>query len=236
MMVKYLILASNTLPNAIPAVLMLVVVVFPFPLLLFCDPFLLKLESCLVHHQALKPTCLPWTRLRMKFKPFLDSFQGCFRDDARYFAGLFFFYRTLIFITSTRVKNLIQYNTYLETLLLVMLTVQAIFQPFEKWSHNIISSCVFTVLLLMNIFTAHVYSLVIGRGDHVEIVVFQCLQTVLCCLPILVGLIACGKWFLKKIFKRKDETLAPYEGSLLLSRSVAGSYSSLHERARFPQD
>ena len=217
---------------------MLVIIIFPFPLLLFCDPFLLKLESCLVHHQALKPTCLPWTRLRMKFKPFLDSFQGCFRDDARYFAGLFFFYRTLIFITSTRVKNLIQYNTYLETLLLVMLTVQGIFQPFEKWSHNIISSCVFTVLLLMNIFTAHVYSLVVSGGDQsqVEIVIFQCLQTVLCCLPILVGLVTCGKWFLKKILKRKDDTSAPYEGSLLLSRSVAGSYSPLHNRACFPQD
>ena len=229
-------LSNEHLPYAIPAFLVLVTIVFPFPLLLFCDPFLLKLESCLVHHQALKPTCLPWTQLRMKFKPFLDSFQGCFRDDARYFAGLFFFYRTLIFITSTRVKNLIQYNTYLETLLLVMLTVQAIFQPFEKWSHNIISSCVFTVLLLMNIFTAHVYSVVIGRGDQVEIVVFQCLQTVLCCLPILVGLVACGKWFVKKIFKRKDDTSAPYEGSLLLSRSVAGSYSPLHNRARFPHD
>ena len=224
------------LTYAIPALLILVIIVFPFPLLLFCDPFLLKLESCLVHHQALKPTCLPWTRLRMKFKPFLDSFQGCFRDDARYFSGLFFFYRTLIFITSTRVKNLIQYNTYMETLLLVMLTVQAIFQPFEKWSHNIISSCVFTVLLLMNTFTAHVYSLVISRGDHVEIFIFQCLQILLCCLPILVGLVACGKWFLKKILKRKDDTSAPYVGSLLLSRSVAGSYSPLQDRARFPQD
>ena len=33
-----------------------------------------------------------------KMKPFLDSFQGCYRDNCRFFAGLYFLYRILILL------------------------------------------------------------------------------------------------------------------------------------------
>ena len=73
---------------------------------------------------------------------FLDSFQGCFRDDTRYFAGLFFFYRVVIYIASMMAKNTLQFNIYLEAILIVMLTIQATFQPFEKKFDNILNHVV----------------------------------------------------------------------------------------------
>ena len=124
------------LSYAIPAIFMLVVVIIPLPLILFFDPFLLKIEGLLVQHHLLR-SCLPWTQFRIKFKPFLDSFQGCFRDDARYFAGSFFVYRVVIYVTIMTVKNTIQFNIYLEAILIVMLTIQATVQPFEKKFDNI---------------------------------------------------------------------------------------------------
>ena len=56
------------LPYAIPAIFMLIIVVIPLPLVLFFDPFLLKIEGHLVQQ---KP-CLKWT---LKFKPFLILFK-----------------------------------------------------------------------------------------------------------------------------------------------------------------
>ena len=132
------------LPYAIPAIFILIVVVIPLPLILFFDPFLLKIEGLLVQHHLLR-SCLQWTQFKMKFKPFLDSFQGCFRDDARYFAGLFFFYRVVIYITLMSAKNTVQFNVVLEAILIIMLTVQATVQPFEKKFGN--------VLLFMNTLT-----------------------------------------------------------------------------------
>ena len=219
------------LPYAIPAIFMLIVVVIPLPLVLFFDPFLLKIEGLLVQHHLLK-SCLPWTQFRMKFKPFLDSFQGCFRDDARYFAGLFFFYRVVIYITLMSTKNTIQFNMVLEAILIIMLTVQAIFQPFESKYNNILSFCMFAVLLLMNTLTINVYSLVEAGENTKEILAIHWIQAVLCCIPIVVGLGICGRWLFKIIQDRKQTSAsnAAHEESLLLDRNMSGSYS-MEDRA-----
>ena len=221
------------LPYAIPAVFMLIIVVAPLPLVLLFDPFLLKVEGRLVQHGLLKP-CLLWTLFRMKFKPFLDSFQGCFRDDTRYFAGLFFFYRVVIYITSMMAKNTFEFNIYLEAILIVMLTIQATFQPFENKFDNILSCCMFTVLLLMNTLTIRVYSLLQSGGDEedIHVLVITWFQTVLACIPILVGLCMCAKWLVMKIkLVRAKETSTNHEESLLLNRNFSGSYSPMVNRA-----
>ena len=41
-----------------------------------------------------------YSRLRLKFMPFLDSFQACFKDKYRFFAGLYFTYRIAIALFS----------------------------------------------------------------------------------------------------------------------------------------
>ena len=78
------------LPYAIPAIFMLIIVVIPLPLVLFFDPFLLKIEGHLVQQ---KP-CLKWT---LKFKPFLILFKDVLEMILVHFAGLFFFYRVVIY-------------------------------------------------------------------------------------------------------------------------------------------
>ena len=220
------------LPYAIPAVFILIVVVIPLPLVLFFDPFLLKIEGLLVQHHLLR-SCLPWTQFRMKFKPFLDSFQGCFRDDARYFAGLFFVYRVVIYVTSMMVKNTVEFNILLEAILIVMLTIQATVQPFEKKFDNIISCFVFAVLLLMNTLTVSVYLLDQAKGVSNELLVIYWVQFMLCCVPVVVGLGMCAKWFVIKIKNRKQTSVtnAINEESLLIDRNVSGSYSQMKDRA-----
>ena len=82
---------------AIPAIICLVVVVIPFPLVLLLDGVLIKIESYLgMKYQCIKnmrPYGLP---LHVKVKPLLDSFQGCFKDKYRFFSGMFYIYCIVI--------------------------------------------------------------------------------------------------------------------------------------------
>ena len=129
-------------------------------------------------------------------------------------------------------KNTIQFNIYLEAVLIVMLTIQATFQPFEKKFNNILSCCMFTVLLLMNTLTINVYSLVQTEGNTKKILAIHWIQVMLCCIPIVVGLGICGRWVVMKIKDRKQTSAAKaaHEESLLLDRNMSGSYS-MEDRA-----
>ena len=215
----------NHLPYAIPALLVLTCIVIPFPLLLLFDPFLLKLEGFLVQHRLLK-TVLPWTCFRNKFKPLFDSFQGCFRDDARCFAGMFFIYRAAIYVTFITVQNVNYLYMYLELVLILMLTIQATVQPFQDKWHNALCCGAFFILLFINTLTLHTYSLVKNEGDKKEILVMQWVQTFLAFAPLLVGIVLCGRWLLRKIMSCKQ---APpgVEDSLLSWRGRSENYDSM---------
>ena len=84
-----------------------------------------------------------------KLKPFLDSFQGCFKDNCRYFSGLYFLYRVLILLNVSMNYTNYFYIT-LQVQLIVMLLLHAAFQPYRKRKHNIIDLFLFVNMLLIN--------------------------------------------------------------------------------------
>ena len=79
---------------AIPAFLCLIIILIPPPTILILEPVLTKLFSIKYFNRS-RVSWL-YNRLRLKLMPFLDSFQACFKDSHRYFAGLYFLYRLLI--------------------------------------------------------------------------------------------------------------------------------------------
>ena len=85
---------------AVPAFLCMIFILIPPPTILILEPILTKLFSM----DCFTSTPPKWyyNRLRLKLMPFLDSFQACFKDRHRYFAGLYFLYR-LLFITITSI-------------------------------------------------------------------------------------------------------------------------------------
>lgn len=139
----------NHLPYAIPALLCILFFVAPLPLLLIVYPLcnkiiaLLKLEN----NRAVKLTSrlLPVT----KIKPLLDCFQGAFKDNYRFFAGLYFVYRVMI-LSSRLVTGVILIFTIIEVQLIIMLALHTFIWPYQKRIHNIIDLFVFTNLAIIN--------------------------------------------------------------------------------------
>lgn len=142
------------LPYAIPAIFVLFLTIIP-PSLLILHPALTKLcgkygpgmgykdeEHDYVH-------CI--TKWNSRMKPFLDSFQGCYKDNCRYFAGLYFIYRLAISMTFALSDNgMVQLYVILEVIVIVMLALHSIIQPYQNPFYNILDAAIFADLAIIN--------------------------------------------------------------------------------------
>eukprot|EP00731_Ephydatia_muelleri_P005989 Em0003g237a len=79
----------------------------------------------------------------------LDAFQGCFHDDKRYFAGLYFTLRLLLFVTYFA-PLILQYvlQQVLVTVFAVFLSVQ---RPYKMHSLNFLDSLLLLNMAVINI-------------------------------------------------------------------------------------
>ena len=82
------------LPYAIPAILLAIIVLILPPTLLLIYPLHNKLLS-VFKISEFKCVQIVFSPLD-KLKPLFDSFQGCFKDEFRFFSGLYFVYRFFI--------------------------------------------------------------------------------------------------------------------------------------------
>ena len=221
---------------AIPAVVCLCLIVVPVPLILLFDPLLLRIEDRISWCFYLQP----WTRIRDGFKPLLDSFQGCFKDRFRCFAGLFFCYHLMILVNIVTAMNTLQYYYVLEIILILILVLQAIAQPFRDTTHNIIAVLSFCNLVVINLITIRVYSSVSNKGYTTETHILQWLQTILVYMPLLVATI----WLIKNLIRRclmkmkclKKSLYQPddkeYEVSLIYDRGEKYGSMEVHGHCR----
>uniref|UniRef100_A0A1X7VAK1 TRP C-terminal domain-containing protein n=1 Tax=Amphimedon queenslandica TaxID=400682 RepID=A0A1X7VAK1_AMPQE len=182
---------------AIPALLCLIFFVIPFPLILSFDGLLLKVEGKLADHFDFIRKLRPWTAIHYRSKPLLDSFQGTFKDQYRFFAGLYFSYRLLILALLVMVSNVLQYYFLLEVALTLIIVIQAIIQPFQEKNHNVCALLIFTNMALINTLTIRIFYLVSTDGYTTETILMQWIQVVLIYIPLIAGIVW-GFWKLCK--------------------------------------
>ena len=89
-----------------------------------------------------------------RLKPVIDSFQGCYKDKFRFFAGLLFLYRITILanISFSSIGFTLTY-VLVQAQLTVMLLIHALVQPYKKKIHNILDSLLLSNLALTNMAT-----------------------------------------------------------------------------------
>ena len=136
--------SKEHLPYALPALFCLLTVGLIPPILLLTYPLLNKVMAIL----GLKIQLVSDTYSSLK--PLLDSFQGCFKDNSRFFAGIYFFYRWTILLVHMNSRHFNTYYTTVGGVLLFMLTLHTICQPYLKRVHNIIDILLLSNLVLIN--------------------------------------------------------------------------------------
>ena len=214
--------SRDHLPYAFPALIATVFFTIPLPFVLIFDQTLVKLESYVSKYSTFVYNKQPWTFFRTKLKPILDSFQGCFKDTMRFYAGMFFLYRLIVLIILDTSQTPNQYFVMLEVFLLVLLAMQSILQPFVQQSHNVAATLIFTNMAIINALTMRIYSTVSDRGYTIEARFLQWVQLVLIYIPLLCGclLIVSKIWYFckpKSKLDHEDETSFPVD---MFNRSV----------------
>ena len=123
-----------------------------------------------------------------RLKPVLDSIQGCFKDDFRFFAGLYFLYRWSILVIHMSTNTFSVYYTAVGGTILALLTLHTVCQPYIKRAHNIIDALLFTNLILVNFLSFFNYHISLSQKgmEHRTTVIASTVQLVLIYLPLVV--------------------------------------------------
>ena len=171
---------------AAPAFICIIVfVVLPTVLLLWYPSGSRLLSFCSLRDNVLI-MCLNKLVPLHKLKPFFDSFQSCFRDHLRFFSGLYFSYRIILIAAYTLSVGITQFYILVEMLLITMLMLHALAQPYKTKWHNVTDALIFSNLTFINALSLFIY-IKSPEKIYKEIVVAAIhIQSFLVFLPLLV--------------------------------------------------
>ena len=182
---------------AIPAILCLFIVILPPPLILLAEPLLIKVSNMLPRGAAY------WMlQVRMRLKPFLDSFQSCFKDNCRIVAGLFFCYRISLFFPYVFSVSVAAQYMLDESILFLILLFHCMAQPFQKKWHNQLDNFLLLNLLAVNTLTIIRYFSInwnVSQMIHTYVLI----QLLLMTLPLVYICGYMGYFALPCIFKAR---------------------------------
>ena len=177
------------LKYALPALFCLLTIgLFPLIFLLIC-PLLCKILSWFGYGESKLANFISQKLHYNTLKPLLDSLQGCFSDNFRFFAGLYFLYRWLPPCVNTVIARYHSFYTAVEAGIIVILMLHAVCQPYANKVHNIIDALLFADLALINVITLahyHIFRTALSRQKAIEYInKTMAIQLVLIYLPLL---------------------------------------------------
>ena len=150
--------SRDHLPYAIPATFCLITIVLLPAVLLLIYPAHYKVLALLKLNESRKMQQITrWISIS-KLKPIFDSFQSCYKDKCRFFAGLYFMYRLFILGANVFTRSYKGFYTIVQLVLILMLVIHALAQPYRKSWHNTVDTFIFADLAIVNGLTLYNYS------------------------------------------------------------------------------
>ena len=169
-----------------PACFVLVIIVLP-PLFLLGYP-VIWLEKCLVRFQRL------WKHYPVdKVHILLDTFQSCYKDDRRFFAGLYFIFRYTINIMYITTHNWIERFMIQQIVCIVLVLLIALGWPYKKERRflNYVDLLIFGNLAVINALSFYIYYRTHETGDKYVPSAYSTVQYVLVFLPLVYMILYC---------------------------------------------
>lgn len=205
---------------AIPAIFFMISVVIIPPLSLLLYPLSFKILA-LCHMSELR--VVNWISNRIPVQLF-DSFQSCYKDNFRFFSGLYFLYRVIPLLLYAINSALVDFYFMVEIFLIVALALNAVLQPYKKHCHNVTDTLIFTNLAIINAISLYNYQrvnegkeildtikkiLMVSRGIQLALIYFPLVYILLWSLWHVVT------WIRKRAKERKISKL-DYSREVLL--------------------
>ena len=135
---------------AIPAIVVLMTIVSIPPMLLLFNPLLLNLLALCGLSEHPFVMCILRVFQCHRLMPLFDCFQSTFKDNMRFFAGLYFLYRVAILAAYTFSPRALTFYSTSELFLVLFLGATAIAQPHKLRKHNIRDALLILNLVVIN--------------------------------------------------------------------------------------
>ena len=175
---------NGHLKYAIPALIIGVILVLMPLILLLVYPLCYRVFALLRIEETRCVKVLCKVAPLEKMKPLFDSFQGCYKDKYRFFAGLYLLYRLVALISFLALDSLTKFYISLEIQLILMLTLQATTYAYRKCWHNILDTVLFADLAIINALTMLNYKLAVSEDNLLAINILSGVQVFLIMLPL----------------------------------------------------
>ena len=190
---------ADHLLYAIPAVLVLLCLSLPPPLLLISYPLLWKVKAKMKRVLKISENENETTIwLIRKLLPLIDSFQGVFKDSYRMFAGLLFLWRvilTAIFALST---NFTEFFLLTEVALLCFIAIHSLTRPYKRQLYNTIDIVILTDMLLINLLSWYTISISFDSRASRDIEIAVAIKIILMYLPLVAMAVIAIPWLLRR--------------------------------------
>lgn len=234
--VRYL--SKAHLPYIFPALISVLLINYPLPFLLLMYPLSNRVITSL---KLNKVPVVRWMYRKVsiaKLKPLLDSFQGSFKDNFRFFSGLYFFYRIIVLATRSG-RHFLDVYIVLQVIFTLMLFIHLMVRPYEKKQHNIVDALLFLNLAVINSLDIirHTYSSQ-RIVNQTKVNIASWIQIVLLYIPVaclvfkLVMLLTCKIWTWSK--GQKHSLLRPItHNEVFLPHDMSERSIELSGRSRY---
>ena len=185
----------------IPACLVLALVALP-PIVLLGYP-VVWFEKCIIRIRVL------WNLYPAdKVQIFLDTFQGCYKDNRRFFAGMYFVFRLTINVCYILTDNWLQQFVIQQVICTVFIFIVAFLWPYreEKWYVNYVDLLIFTNLAIVNALSLYlfVFAQINAQSHSIPLWPFV-IQYILVFIPLLYMVVYVA-WFLLSPSQQKTLT------------------------------
>lgn len=200
-------LSPQHLLYTIPALFSLIVITTLPPLILLLYPLSLQLLAlCRLSEHWLVTKILRLLGIN-KLKPLIDSFQGCYKNRMRFFAGLYFVYRVAIWMCFLLIEEGGDFRFYSISIILLIFCIHSTVQPYKKRAHNILDSLILLNLVLVNLCSLLASNSMGKRERSYEytidhgIMFIGCTQLVLIYLPMVIAVCVAVKKVAAGLFR-----------------------------------
>ena len=152
-----------------------------------------------------------------KVQIFLDTFQGCYKNKMRFFAGLYFVFRLVINTSYIGTHNWFDQFAVQQVACAVMVALLAICQPYndENKIFNIVDILIFTNLGILNALSNYALSQSDPTLPPVSKVMFA-LQYILVFVPLIYILLYIVWWFLRPCRPRIHQGLSVIKARMVV--------------------
>ena len=105
---------------------------------------------------------------------FVDAFQGCYKNGAdggperRYFAGIYFVFRIIVFLVFTVVSSIQETLMLLQVTYTILIVVFVILHPYKEDRYNILDTIFISILAVSNIMILYLYNYLLINGRFVN--------------------------------------------------------------------